>query len=79
MQWICLECAAIKQSLVPIGHQPTWNDGTCDVCKVKKWVTEPRDFRPRPDRFDDPDTEKPVDIPPGYDAALAKLFEQGTR
>lgn len=49
-RWICSECAAARGSRVPDGHLPTWHVDTCDWCRQEKAVTEPRDFRPRPDR-----------------------------
>ncbi len=50
MQWICSACARRRGSAVPEGHQPTWHVGACDVCRQVRPVTEPRDFRPRPER-----------------------------
>ncbi len=50
MQWICSACARRRGSTVPEGHLATWHVGACDVCRQVRPVTEPRDFRPRPER-----------------------------
>lgn len=51
INWICLPCAKRAGSKIPDGHMPTWHIYTCDVCKQSRVsVTEPRDFRPRPDQ-----------------------------
>ena len=50
MNKICVECAAKKGSFRIPNHLSSFNIETCDVCKQVKPVTEPRDFRPRPDR-----------------------------
>lgn len=47
--WICFDCAEAVGSRVPEGHLCTVHVGTCDVCGKNVAVTEPRDFRPRPD------------------------------
>lgn len=49
MNWICQHCAAERGSHIPEGHLATWHIGTCDVCRQQVVVTQPRDFRPRPD------------------------------
>lgn len=49
MDWICIDCADARGCRIPSGHMATWHMGTCDVCGQRGLVTEPRDFRPRPD------------------------------
>lgn len=49
MNWICPHCAAERGSHIHEGHLATWHLGTCDVCRQQVVVTQPRDFRPRPD------------------------------
>ena len=51
MQWICFDCAESAGSKIPEGHFFTCHMDTCDACGKWKEVTEPRDFRPRPDRL----------------------------
>lgn len=49
MDWICIDCAEARGCRIPSGHMATWHMGTCDACGQRELVTEPRDFRPRPD------------------------------
>ncbi len=50
MNWICHECAEKRGSRLPAGHIATFHAGWCDAGQHEAFVTEPRDFRPRPDR-----------------------------
>ena len=49
MNWICCDCAEKIGSRIPDGHIATFHMDRCDACGETKSVTEPRDFRPRPD------------------------------
>ena len=50
MKWVCMDCVDRLGSKAVQGHVSTWHTGVCDFCqKFNIAVTEPRDFRPRPD------------------------------
>jgi len=42
--WTCKECALTYGGRYPQNHISSWHMGTCDVCKLEKAVTQPRDF-----------------------------------
>jgi hypothetical protein len=43
-QWICRDCGVKHGKKQINGHVSTWHNGTCDICKAEREVTEPRDF-----------------------------------
>lgn len=43
-EWVCHDCATESDGKIPEGHAPTFNMGICDVCKVVKPVTDPKDY-----------------------------------
>jgi len=45
VDFICLDCATMIGGKIPEHHMPTWHYDVCPLCKVKKAVTQPRDFR----------------------------------
>ena len=44
IEWVCFECAALRDMFIPAGHIATCNVSICDICGEEKEVTEPRDF-----------------------------------
>ena len=41
--WICRDCG-LRYGCAASNAATTWHTETCDICGIKKAVTEPRDF-----------------------------------
>jgi hypothetical protein len=44
IKWVCEMCGEKYGDYPSSTHRATWHMGTCDICYVTNYVTEPRDF-----------------------------------